>query len=94
MNASEKLSPRPSHNVIMENRRMLSLSGVRDVESFSEQAVTLSTELGGLTVRGLELHISRFDQDSGELAIDGEINELVYADIEPERKGFFSRLLG
>ena len=48
-------------------------------------------------MRGYDLHISRFDQNSGEMTLDGEINELIYADddhIGTERKGFFSRLLG
>ena len=91
---SDRPAARPSHNVIMENRRILSLSGVRDVEGFDERSVTLLTELGELIVRGLELHISRFDQDTGELTLDGEVSELIYTEAEPEKKGFFSRLLG
>ena len=81
------------HSVIMEDRRLLTLSGVRDVSGFDERAVVLLTGLGELTVKGLELHISRFDQDTGELTLDGEICELIYAEAEPEKKGFFSRLL-
>ena len=94
MGNTERPAVRPAHNVIMENRRVLSLSGVKDVEGFDERSVTLLTELGELIVRGLELHISRFDQDTGELTLDGEIGELVYTEAEPEKKGFFSRLLG
>ena len=93
MSTADRAPARPAHNAILENRRLLSLSGVRDVSGFDDRAVTLLTELGELTVRGLELHISRFDQDTGELTLDGEIGELVYAEAEPEKKGFFSRLL-
>ena len=32
-----------TQNVIMENRRKLSISGVTDVESFDEETIVLST---------------------------------------------------
>jgi len=81
------------HNIIMENRHSLSISGVRDVDSFDEQTVVLLTEMGELTVRGEALHISHLDQDSGELTMSGDINELIYSELKQERKGFFSRLM-
>lgn len=84
---------RAVHNVIMENRHSLSISGVRDVDSFDEQSVVLLTEMGELTVRGESLHISHLDQESGELVMSGDINELVYSELKQERKGFFSRLM-
>ena len=83
---------RPAHNIILENRRLLSLSGVKDVDSFDEQTVVLLTELGELTVKGLNLHISRLDQESGEVSIDGEISDLVYSEINIEPQGFWARL--
>ncbi len=84
---------RGAHNVIMENRHSLSISGVRDVDSFDEQSVVLLTEMGELTVRGESLHISHLDQESGELTMSGDINELIYTELKQERKGFFSRLM-
>lgn len=92
VNDRELLQSRAAHNVIMENRRVMSLSGVKDVDSFDEQTVVVLTELGQLTIRGINLHISRLDQDTGEMLLDGEINELVYADAVDEPKGFFARL--
>lgn len=92
MSDRETIQLRPAHNVILESRRMLSLSGVKDVDSFDEQTVVLLTELGELTVRGLKLHISHLDQETGEVSIDGEISELIYADAELEPQGFWKRL--
>lgn len=92
MNEREQTPLRPAHNIILENRRMLSLSGVKDVDSFDEESVVLLTELGELTVKGLKLHISHLDQESGEVRIDGEISELVYADINIEPIGFWAKL--
>lgn len=76
----------------MENRRMISLSGVRDVDSFEETNVVIATEMGELTVKGDRLHISRFDQETGEMLIDGEICELIYTDAVDEPQGFWARL--
>jgi len=92
VNDREMLQPRAAHNVIMENRRVMSLSGVRDVDSFDEQTVVVLTEMGELTIRGVKLHISRLDQDTGEMLLDGEISELIYSDAVDEPKGFFARL--
>lgn len=83
---------RPAHNVIMENRRRMSLSGVADVDSFDEGTVVAATELGDITIKGSGLHIARFDQDSGELELDGVINELLYSEMKEERKGLFAKL--
>lgn len=92
MNEREQVQLRPAHNIILENRRMLSLSGVKDVDSFDEESVVLLTELGELTVKGLKLHISHLNQETGEVNIDGEISELVYADINIEPMGFWAKL--
>lgn len=81
------------HTAILENRKRLTLTGVRTVEGFDAETVTLTTELGVLTVRGSALHIERFDVETGELAMDGEVCALVYsADTDPGR-GFFRRML-
>lgn len=92
MNDKERIQARPAHNIIMENRRMLNLSGVKDVDSFDEQTIVLATELGELTIKGLKLHISHLNQETGELNVDGEISELLYSDVQIEPHGFFSRL--
>ncbi|MBE6764906.1 MAG: sporulation protein YabP [Ruminococcaceae bacterium] len=92
MAEKEKMQARPAHNIIMENRKLLNLSGVKDVDSFDEQTVCVQTQLGNLTVKGDGLHISRLDQETGEMSIDGEISELVYSEIKDESQGFFARL--
>lgn len=46
INNTEKIQ-----NVILENRKKLSISGVADVLSFDDQIVILDTNLGMLTVK-------------------------------------------
>lgn len=50
------------HNVIMENRRELRISGVKDIDSFSETKIVLNTIMGELVVRGRDLHVGRWRQ--------------------------------
>lgn len=66
------------HNIIMEGRKKLSVSGVTDVESFSDRAVLLYTKMGELTVRGRNIRVSEISVDSGDMQVEGEIDSLVY----------------
>jgi len=79
------------HNIIIEGRRRMSLSGVRDVESFDDNTVNLFSSCGLVAVRGTELHIEKLNLENGELIIEGKIDGLQYSDEEPVSGGFFSR---
>lgn len=92
MNDRERVAVNPAHNIIMENRKILHLTGVHDVDRFDEETIVLLTELGQLTINGLGLNISHLDQETGELNVNGEISELIYTETQLEKQGFFSRL--
>ena len=79
-------------NIILENRRKLSISGVLDVLSFDDQIVILETDLGMLTVKGDDLRINKLSLDSTEVVIDGNINTLSYS--EKQDKKTSGSLLG
>lgn len=85
---------RKEHNVILEGRRKLSVSGVEDVESFDELTVILYTSMGNLTIKGGNLHINKLSVESGEVVVEGDIDSLVYSDNEnsKDRAGFFTKL--
>lgn len=74
------------HNVILEDRQKLSMSGVTDVESFDEQEISLYTALGELVVRGKNLHVDSMNLESGDMDITGEIKSLVYGDKDRTKK--------
>ncbi len=90
--AEEKKVVKTPHNVILEDRSRLMVTGVNDVDSFDEQTVVLVTDQGELTVRGGDLHISRFNVETGELNMEGRILALVYTDSQKQQGGFFGRL--
>jgi len=50
------------------------------------------TEMGELTIRGVNLHINKIDVDTGDLLMEGEVDSLTYSDEKPQKGGFFTRL--
>ena len=80
----EKKTARAPHNIILQERRSMTVTGVTDVDSFDEQTVVLNTEIGELLVKGYDLRISKIDVESGELTLDGELYALSYSDQQPK----------
>ena len=83
-----------AHSVKIENREKLFLTGVEDVGSFDEENMVIETCMGEVIINGSDLHIQKFNVDNGELVIEGNIDEFVYADAQGGKKGLFSRLFG
>ena len=79
------------HNLMLEERNKLVVSGVTDIGGYDEQTIVAQTEKGELTVRGEGLHIIRMSVEMGELQVEGNIISLQYSAIQPSG-GFFSRL--
>ncbi len=88
----EKKPIKMPQNVIMEDRRALTITGVNDIDSFDEQSVVVFTELGELTVRGFDLHMNKIDVETGELSMEGDIQSLSYSEGPNPKGGFFSKL--
>lgn len=88
----KKPSPEAPHHVILENRNILSVSGVEDVESFDENSIVMYTGKGTLVVRGEGLHIEKLSLDGGDLRVEGEIESLSYEDEVREKGGLLARL--
>lgn len=82
---------RSNQNIIIEDRKKLTLSGVKDVISFDDETLLLETVLGRLTVKGAGLHIVNFDTASGDLFAEGKIYAAAYTSDE-KNGGFFSRV--
>lgn len=81
---------KPNHNLILENRKSLSISGITDVDSFDEKAICLYTQLGELTIQGKELHIDAISVETGDMTVTGDIWAIVYGD--KDRRGPLSAL--
>ena len=66
------------HNLTLESRSQLSLTGVEEVERFDEQEIVLTTCCGSLIVRGAGLSIGKLSVDAGDVTISGEIDSMSY----------------
>lgn len=82
------------HDVIMRGRRLLDITGVKQVESFDNEEFLLETVMGFLAIRGQNLQMKNLDVDKGIVSIKGKVFDLVYLDEQhgEKAKGFFSKL--
>ncbi len=63
----------------MEDRKNLRISGVNEIDNFTESRIILSTTLGELVIKGDDLHVISLDAESGDFIMTGNINSLVYS---------------
>ncbi|MGN0517551.1 MAG: sporulation protein YabP [Acutalibacteraceae bacterium] len=90
--AVEKKNIKLPHNLILENRKSLTLTGVSDVDSFDEQTVTAYTDYGELVIKGKNLHINKLSLESGELTLEGEVSSLIYTENRSNNGSILSKL--
>ena len=81
----EKLNARP-HKLELLNREKGSVTGIQDVVSFDENQMILDTDMGLLTIKGKDLHVSRLTLEKGEIDIEGQADSLVYSSSESFKK--------
>ena len=81
------------HSLIMNNRKALNLSGVKDVDAFSEQEIRVQSVMGQICIRGSGIKIENFNATSMSLLIAADdIYAIVYTDDNAHKSGLFSRM--
>lgn len=75
------------HNLIMENREKLTLTGVIDIHSFDDELVLVETTMGIITIKGNDLKMNKLNLDNNELIVEGKIVALIYSEGELSKKG-------
>lgn len=80
------------HQLILEERGKLSVTGVQDVDCFDESMVILFTSLGRLVIRGRSLRVNGFSVETGDFSLEGEVDSLVYSEDQKNKGGFLSNL--
>ena len=82
-----------AHSLTLDQRKSLTMTGVREVVSFDDTAVVLHTGLGTLTVQGQDLRLKTLSTEGGRVAVTGAVSALIYE--EPrEPGGWMRRLFG
>lgn len=76
-----------NHNVIMENREKVVITGIIDIHSFDDELVLTETDMGILTIKGKDLKMNKLNLDNTELVVEGQIGMLQYNDLDSVKKG-------
>ena len=81
-------------DIYLFSRRRMELTGIREVDSFTDEQITVTSELGMLAVEGKNLKIESFNNEQGTLKINGDFDCFYYYS-KPDgdgKKGIFSKL--
>ncbi|MGV8147437.1 MAG: sporulation protein YabP [Alkaliphilus sp.] len=83
------------HNVMLESRNKLSLTGIESVESFNSELIVLKTPEEILTVKGLGMNINKLSLEDGNVRVKGKVYSIVYTTkgvLGAKGIGFLSKL--
>ncbi|MCG0275805.1 MAG: sporulation protein YabP [Thermosediminibacteraceae bacterium] len=83
------------HRLILDDREILEISGVLNVEKFTDEDILVSTEKGMLNVKGEKMHMKQLNLDEGVIVVEGYVKMLSYTEessVQEKGKGFFNRL--
>ncbi len=81
-----------NHNITINERKNIIISGVKKIESFDNEEFLLDTTMGSIVIKGHDLEIIKLDTYQGTVSIKGTIISLTYADINKKEEGVFSKL--
>ncbi len=78
MSEDKNINKFEKHNIKMEGRKKLELTGIKDVVNFNEENIILQTSMGGLSIKGSNMKVNVLNVENGDMCIEGYINSLVY----------------
>lgn len=87
MTNCENTLPAMPHVVNLEGRKKLTITGVKEVDSFDEREITAHTTAGKLLIKGSNLNIKKLNLETCDLDITGKISALDYLDSNSGNKG-------
>ena len=66
------------HKLTLDQRKLLTMTGVTEVISVDEETVVLRTGLGTLIVHGQQLQLKNLSLEGGQVVVEGSISALHY----------------
>ena len=69
-----------SHIVNINERKSITITGIKNIESFDSEEFILNSNLGTILLKGENLEIIKLDTLEGKVSIKGDINSLAYVD--------------
>lgn len=83
-----------NHSVTIANRQKLTITDVKEIDSFDEEEIKATLTDGGMVIKGENLNIQLLDLHEGKAVVAGTINSLMYVKIrEKGDKGFIARIM-
>ncbi|WP_067841259.1 sporulation protein YabP [Amphibacillus sediminis] len=94
LNHYSNTSTQVEHEIKVRNRRMIDITGVKEVDSFDNEEFLLETVQGYLMIRGENLQIKTLDVAQGRVEIKGKLVDFSYLDDHNhnQTKSFFGKL--
>ena len=71
------------HKLVLNERKLLTVTGVTEVVSFDDATVIAHTELGTLVVQGKDLQLKTLLPEGGQVTVEGPIATLMYEEPRP-----------
>jgi sporulation protein YabP len=68
------------HDLIIESRKKVTLTGIVDVESFDEETIVARSHCGEICIKGSSLKISRLSVESGDMTVEGQVDSVAYSE--------------
>ena len=75
-----------SNTISLNERKSITITGVKKIESFDNEEFLLSTNLGAMLISGENLEMVKLDTLDGNVSIKGKINSLAYLDANNKGK--------
>jgi len=84
-----------NHTINVAERKNITISGVKKIDSFDNEEFLLETTMGIMVIKGEGLEIIKLDTYQGNVSIKGKINSLGYMEnLNKKNKedGLFNKL--
>ncbi len=69
-----------NHSITINERKNISISGVKKIDSFDDEEFLMETTMGYVTIKGEGLEIIKLDTYQGNVVINGKVISLMYMD--------------
>ncbi|HJA41476.1 MAG TPA: sporulation protein YabP [Firmicutes bacterium] len=86
MNEKESRSHSDEHKLVVQNRKIMDITGVKGIGHFDAMQFILDTTMGYLMIQGHEMEMKGFDKQKGTVCIHGNFHAWEYRNEKPGEK--------
>lgn len=88
-----KFDTNPYHNLVLRDRKIIEITGVKQIDSFDAKEFLLETTQGWMVIDGSDLVLGKLDTIKGEVVIQGLVDSIRYlANKRNEKESLVSKL--